>query len=63
MYERWKLVLDVIIKDYGGDRYIEASQGKWFRAPSPEAEELDADEEVDKEELSAEMIDANNLED
>ena len=48
VYERWKLVLDLIIKDDGGDRYIEANRGKLFKVPSPEAEELD--EEEDKEE-------------
>ena len=25
VYKRWKLVLDLIIKDDGGDRYIEAN--------------------------------------
>ena len=62
VYERWKLVLDLIIKDEGGDCYIEANRGKLFKAPSPEAEELDEEDEVEEEELSAEDIDANDLE-
>ena len=63
VYERWKLVLDLIIKDEGGDRFIESNRGKLFRAPSPEAEELDEEEEVDKDELLGEDIDLNDLED
>ena len=63
VYKRWKLVLNLLIKDDGGDRYLEANRGKLFRAPSTDAKELDEDEAVDKEELSADMIDANNLED
>ena len=51
------------IKDEGGDRFIESNRGKLFRAPSPEAEELDDKEEVDKDELSGEDIDLNDLED
>ena len=65
VYERWKLVLDLIIKDEGGDCYIEANRGKLFKAPSPEAEELDEEEEVEEneeeEELTAEDIDNNDL--
>ena len=61
VYERWKLVLDLIIKDEGGDRYIEANRGKLFKAPSPEAEELDEEEDEEEEELTAEDIDSNDL--
>ena len=61
VFERWKLVLDLIIKDDGGDRYIEANRGKLFKAPSPEAEELDEEENKEEEELSAEEIDCNDL--
>ena len=43
VYERWKLVLDLIIEDKGGDRLIESKRGKLFREPSPEAEDLDED--------------------
>ena len=41
VYERWKLVLDLIIEDNGGDRLIESKRGKLFREPSREAEDLD----------------------
>ena len=40
VYNRWKLVLDLIIKDEGGDRKVESKRGKLFRAPSDEAEVL-----------------------
>ena len=60
VYERWKLVLDSIIKDDGGDRYIEANRGKLFKVPSPEAEELN-EEEDEEEEMTAEEIDTNDL--
>merc|ERR1711966_508988 len=61
VYERWKLVLDLIIKDEGGDRYIEGNRGKLFKTPSPEAEELDEEEDEEEEELTAEDIDNNDL--
>ena len=56
VYERWKLVLELIIKNGGGDRYIKANRGKLFKEPSPEAEELDEEEDEGEEELSAEEI-------
>ena len=34
VYNRWKIVLDLIIEDYGEDRLIEAKRGKLYRAPS-----------------------------
>ena len=43
VYERWKLVLDLIIEDNGGDRLIESKRGKLFREPSGEAEDLEED--------------------
>ena len=61
VFKRWKLVLNLIIKDDGGDRYIEANQGKLFKAPSPEAEELDKEENEEEEELTTEEIDCNDL--
>ena len=61
VHERWKLVLNLIIKDEGGDRYIEANRGKLFKAPSPEAEELDEEEDEEEEELTTEDIDNNDL--
>ena len=39
VYTRWKMVLDLIIEDDGGDRFVEAKRGKLFREPS--AEELE----------------------
>ena len=60
VYERWKLVLDLIIKDDGRDRYIEANRGKLFKVPSPETEELDKEED-EEEEMTAEEIDTNDL--
>ena len=45
VYNRWKMVLDLIIEDNGGDRLIEAKRGKLYRAPSPEMEDLDEDRE------------------
>lgn len=41
VYNRWKLVLDLIIEDEGGDRLIESRRGKLYGAPSDEAEVLD----------------------
>ena len=35
VYERWKLVLDSIIEDNGGNRLIEAKRGKLYQEPSP----------------------------
>ena len=58
---RWKLVLDLIIKDNGGDCYIEANRGKLFKVPSPEAEELNEEEYDEEEELAAEELDSNDL--
>ena len=51
VYERWKMVLDLILKDDGGDKFVEANRGKLFRAPSQEAEDL----EEEQRELAAEI--------
>ena len=64
VYERWKMVLNLIIKDDGGDQFIESNRGKLFRAPSREAEDLDEEvvrSEVDNEQLSAEDVDCRDL--
>ena len=61
VYERWKLVLDLIIKDDDGERYIEANRGKRYKVPSPEAEELDEKKDKGEEELSTEEIDTDDL--
>ena len=41
VYERWKLVLDLIIKDNGGDRLIKANRGKLYREPYLEVDNHD----------------------
>ena len=65
VYERWKLVLDLILKDDGGDQFIESNRSKLFRAPYQEIEELEEEElrhEVDAKSITAEEIDLINLE-
>ena len=49
IYARWKLVLDLIIEDEGGDRLIESRRGKksLYTNPSDEAEELSEDDSDD----------------
>ena len=62
VYRRWKIVLDLIIEDDGGNRKVETKRGKLFRAPSDEAEILDEDEE--EEELTeAQEIAVSEMED
>ena len=61
VHERLKLVLVLIIKDDSGDCYIEANQGKLFKVPSPETEELDKKKDEGEEELSTEEIDTDDL--
>ena len=41
VYSRWKMVLDLIIKDNGGVRLVESKRGKLYRAPSDEMETLE----------------------
>ena len=65
VYERWKLVLDLILKDDGGDRFIESNRSKLFRTPYQEIEDLEEEElrhEVDAKSITAEEIDLINLE-
>jgi hypothetical protein len=45
VYERWKLMLDLVIKDDGSDQFIESNHGKLFWAPAQEVEDLD-DKEI-----------------
>ena len=64
VYERWKMVLDLILKDDGGDRFIKSNHGKLFRAPSQETEDLDEDDvrhTADAENITAEDIDLQDL--
>ena len=60
VYNRWKLVLDLIIEDKGGDRKVESKRGKLFRAPSDEAEVLDTP--VNKAQAEEEAISAMECE-
>ena len=50
IYNRWKTVLDLIIKEEGGDGNIESKRGKLFPAPLEGAKCLDRDDttEMDK---------------
>ena len=64
VYERWKLVLDLIIEDNGGDRLIGSKRGKLFRESSHEEEDLEEDAPappVDPEELTAAQINNEDL--
>ena len=56
VYNRWLLVLDLIIEDNGGNRLVETKRGKLYRAPSAEIENLE--EEVDDEDDEEGEIDA-----
>ena len=57
VYRRWKLVLDLIIEDQGGNAKVESRRGKLYSAPAAEAE---IHEELD-EELTDEMIEAREI--
>ena len=50
VYTRWKMVLDLIIKENGGNRLVEAKRGKLYREPL--AEELE-DGDVNDDDASA----------
>lgn len=54
VFERWKLVLALILKDDDGDRCIESNRGKFFCAPSREVEYLG-------KEYARRTTDADNL--
>ena len=41
VYNRWKMVLDLIIEDGGGNSKVESERGKLYREPSKEAENLE----------------------
>ena len=45
------MVLDLIIKDRGGDGKIESKRGKYFWAPLEEAECLDGDDTTETDEI------------
>ena len=64
VYRRWKLVLDLIIEDNGGDALVESRRKKLYREPSEEAEDLNNDENaapgngIDETAISSSEIDA-----
>ena len=60
VHRRWKMVLDLIIEDKGGNAKVETKRGKLFRAPLPEAENLDQTEE-DEAPTEAEEIAESEL--
>ena len=45
VFRRWKMVLDLIVEDEGGNRKVETKRGKLFRAPEAEVEDLEEEEE------------------
>lgn len=47
VYNRWKMVLGLILEDNGGDKYVEAKRGKLFRAPPNEEEDFGNDGDVE----------------
>ena len=54
VYNRWKMVLDLIIEDEGGNAKVETKRGKLFSEPSREAECLEEDDETTEEDEIAE---------
>ena len=60
------MVLDLILEDEGGNRLIEAKQGKLFCAPSSEVEDLCEEEmeraPADEENITPEEVNAIDLE-
>ena len=59
IWNRWRLVLDLIIEDEGGDRLVERRRGKLFRAPPEDAEDLMTELTVADEEGESEAGDIN----
>ena len=43
IWNRWLMVINLIIKDEDRDRLVESRRGKRFRAPTDEAEDIDTD--------------------
>ena len=59
VWNRWRLVLDLIIEDDGGNRKVESKRGKLFRAP-PDHDEC-IDEEVRADETPADAVEEQDL--
>ena len=51
VYNRWKIVLDLIIEDGGGNSKVESKRGKLYREPSNEAENLEDEEPIEMDEI------------
>ena len=63
VYNRWLMVLDLVLEDDGGNQLIEAKQGKFFRAPRSEVEEEETERvSADGENITAEKVDKIDLE-
>ena len=63
VYERWKLVLDLIIKDKRGNWLIKTKRIKLYQEPSPEAKYIDKENThhvVDNDILMPEDIDCSD---
>ena len=43
IWHRWRLVLDLIIEDKGGDRLVESRRGKLFRTLSDKVEDMETE--------------------
>ena len=59
VYNQCKMVLNLIIKDKGGDGKIESKRGKLFRAPSEEAECLDRNDTMETDEIGGTEAEAD----
>ena len=58
VWNRWRLVLDLIIEDEGGDRKVVAKRGKIFRVPAEKAKVIK--DVIREEETEEEWIDATD---
>ena len=51
VYNQWKMVLELIIEDKGGDGKIESKRSKLCQAPSEEAKCMDGDDTTETDEI------------
>lgn len=61
VYNRWRLVLDLIIQDEGGNRLVESKRGKLFSVPSDEPETPEVDDDVEGEDEQMADIEADDF--
>ena len=61
VWNRWRLVLDLIIEDDGGNQLVESKRGKLFRAPPDEAEVIE--DVVNEEDTDGDSLDAAEVDD